>query len=62
VKQDEIGKAHSTHGVRWNAYRDLVGKPVGRPRCKFENNIEMDVWEVGWGDTGWIHVEHDRDQ
>jgi len=35
-------------------YRILVGKPVakrplGRPRHRWENNIKMDLQEVGWG-------------
>jgi hypothetical protein len=36
------------------AYRALVGKPegrrpLGRPRCRWEDNIKMDLREVGWG-------------
>jgi hypothetical protein len=39
---------------RRGAYRALVGKPegrrpLGRPRLKFEDNIKMDLGEVGWG-------------
>jgi hypothetical protein len=30
VKEDEIGMACSTNGVKRNAYRLLVGKPVGK--------------------------------
>ena len=35
-----------------NAYRDLVGKPeskrpLGRPRCRGEYNIKMDLRDVG---------------
>jgi hypothetical protein len=35
-------------------YRVLVGKPegkrpLGRPRCRWEDNIRMDLQEVGWG-------------
>jgi hypothetical protein len=37
-----------------NAYRILVGKsegrrPLGRPRLKWEDNINMDLREIGWG-------------
>jgi hypothetical protein len=37
-----------------NACRVFVGKPegkrpVGRHRCKWEDNIEMDIEELGWG-------------
>jgi hypothetical protein len=36
------------------AYRVLVGRPegrrpLGRPRCRWEDNIKMDLQEVGWG-------------
>jgi hypothetical protein len=36
-----------------NACRVLVGKPeenrpLGRPRCRMENNIRIDLGEVGW--------------
>jgi hypothetical protein len=35
-------------------YRVLVGKPegkrpLGRPRCRWEDGIRMDLWEIGWG-------------
>jgi hypothetical protein len=37
-----------------SVYRILVGKlegkrPLGRPRCRWEDNIKMDLQEVGWG-------------
>jgi hypothetical protein len=41
-------------------HRVLVGKPegkrpLGRPRRRWENNIKMDIHEVGWGAwTGWM--------
>jgi hypothetical protein len=41
-------------GEKRGAYRALVGKPEGRrplerPRCRWEDNIKMDLREVGWG-------------
>jgi len=46
-------------GERRGAYRDLVGKheergSLGRPRRRWEDNIKMDLQEVGWGQTGLI--------
>jgi hypothetical protein len=46
-------------------YRDLVGKPegmrpMGRPRCRREDNIKMDLQDVGCGGrTGlsWLRIE-----
>jgi len=44
--------ACSTYEERRSAYRLLVGKPegkrpLGRPRCRWENNIKMNLQEVG---------------
>jgi hypothetical protein len=48
-------------------YRVLVGKPkgksqLGRPRRRWENNIKMDVQEVGCGGMDWIETVTDRDR
>jgi hypothetical protein len=45
-------------GKRRGAYRVLVGKPevkrpLLKPRHRWENNIEMDIQEVGWG-MDWL--------
>ena len=57
------GKAatHSQPGTRnrWVVYRVLVGKPkgkrpLGRPRRRWEDNIRMDLQEVGLGYEDWI--------
>ncbi|KAJ4435460.1 hypothetical protein ANN_18076 [Periplaneta americana] len=50
-----------------NAYRVLVGtpegkRPLGRPRRRWENNIKMDLREVGYDDREWINLAQDRDQ
>jgi hypothetical protein len=42
-----------------NAYRLLVGKPEGmrpleRPRRRWENNIKMDLREIGWRGMDWF--------
>ena len=47
-------------------YRVLVGKPVGkrplgRPRRRWEDNIKMDLQEVGCGGMDWITLAQDRD-
>ncbi|KAJ4446517.1 hypothetical protein ANN_13213 [Periplaneta americana] len=54
-------------GESRNAYRVLVGRPkgkrpLGRPRRRWEDNIKMDLWEVGYDDRDWINLAHDRDQ
>jgi hypothetical protein len=45
------------HGEKTNAYRILVGeseakKALGRIRCRRENNMKMNVREMGWGGMG----------
>jgi hypothetical protein len=40
-------------------YRGLVEKPerkipLGRPRCRWEDNIKMELQEVGFEDMDWI--------
>ena len=36
--------------------------PLGRPRRGWENNIKMDLKEVGCGDVDWIDLAEDRDR
>jgi hypothetical protein len=48
-------------------YRVLVGKPerrrsLRRPRRKWEDNIRMDLWEVGCGCVDWMELARDRDR
>jgi hypothetical protein len=54
-------------GEKRNAYRILVGKPegkcpLGRPRCRWLDNIRMDLSGIGWDDVDWIDLVQDRDQ
>jgi hypothetical protein len=49
------------------AYNILVGKPegkrpLGRHRCRWEDNIRMDIREKGWEGVDWMHMAQDRDQ
>jgi hypothetical protein len=43
------------------AYRILVGR-LGRPRCRWEDNIKMDLQEVVWEGVDWIDMSQDRDR
>jgi hypothetical protein len=43
-------------GKRKVVYRVLVGKPLGRPRRRWEDNIKVDIQEVGCGDMDWIDL------
>jgi len=52
---------------RRGVYRVLVGKPegkrpFGRPRCRWEDNIKMNLQEVGCEGMDWIELAQDRDR
>jgi hypothetical protein len=54
-------------GESRGGYRVLVGKPegkrpFGRPRPRWENNIKMDLQEVGREVMDWVDVAQDRDR
>jgi hypothetical protein len=43
--------------------RDTLGKePFGRPRRRWEDNIKMDLREVGWECMDWIELAQNRDR
>ena len=48
-------------------HKVLVGKPegkrpLGRPRCRWEDNIKMDLEELGRGCGDWMELAQDRDR
>ena len=48
-------------------HKILVGKPegktpLGRPRCRWEDTIKMDLQEVGGGCGDWMELTEDRDR
>ena len=48
-------------------YRFLVGKPegkrpLGRPRLRWEDNIKLDLQEVGGSCGGWMELAQDGDR
>jgi hypothetical protein len=50
-----------------NEYRILVGnhkkkRPLGRPRRRWEDNVEIDLRGGGCCDVDWIHLAQDKDQ
>jgi len=54
-------------GYRMGVYRVSVGKPegkrpLGRPRRRWEENIKMDLQELGCKDMDWTDLAQDRDK
>ena len=61
-----MGGACGTYGEGRGVHRVLVGKPegkrpLGRPRHRWEDNIKMDLREVG-GVGDWMELAQDRDR
>jgi hypothetical protein len=60
-----MGGACSAYGGRRGIYRVLVGRPegkrpLGRPRFRWEDNIKMDLQEIGCEVMDWIELAEDR--
>jgi hypothetical protein len=36
-------------------------RPLGRPRSRWEDNIKIDIRDVGWGGMDWSNLAQDRD-
>jgi hypothetical protein len=56
-----MGRACSTDGEKRNSCRILIGKsegkiPLGRPRCRWMDNIKMDLRETQRGGMDWIDL------
>ena len=54
-------------GDRRGVFRVLVGKregktPRGRPKRRWDDNIKLDLQEVGCGGIDWIELAQDRDR
>ena len=78
LHNEELNVLYSSHSIlrviksrmRWEGrgvYRVLVGKPegkrpLGRPRRRWEDNIEMDLEEVGCRNVDCIELSQDRER
>jgi hypothetical protein len=66
IEKIEMGGACSGYAEGRGVYRVLVGKPegkrpLGRPRRRWEDNVRMELQEVGCGCEDWIGLAQDRD-
>jgi hypothetical protein len=67
IETNVMGRACSPVGEERGVYRVLVGKPegkrpLGRPMHRWEDNIRMDLQEVGCGGLDWIGLAQDRER
>ena len=62
-----MDEACSAYGERRDTYRVLVGKPegkrpLGRPRRRWENNMKMDLQEMGCGGVDRMELAQERNR
>jgi hypothetical protein len=62
-----MGGACSAYGERRGIHRVLVGKSegkrsLGRPKCRWEDNINLEIQEVKCGGMDWIDLAQDRER
>jgi hypothetical protein len=67
IEKNEMGGACGAYGGWGGVHRVLVGRPegkrsLGRPRLRWEDNIKMDLREVGWGCGDWMELAQDRER
>jgi hypothetical protein len=61
IQENEVGGICNTQGRGEKLYKILVGnpegkRPLGRPRCRWEDGIRIDLREIGWGSVEWIQL------
>jgi len=68
IEKNEMGRGGTcgAYGEGRGLHRVLVGKPegkrpMGRPRRRWEDNIKMDIQEMGGGCRDWMELAQDRD-
>ena len=68
IETNEMGRACGTYGGSERCAQDFGGgkpdgkRPLGRTRRRWEDNIKMDLQEVGKGCGDWMELAQDRDR
>jgi len=66
VEKNERSGAYGTYGGQDRCITgggNLRGKsPLGRPRCRWEDNIKIDIQEMGWGVLDWTGLAQGKDK
>jgi hypothetical protein len=60
----EMGRACSTNGggMYIGHWWESQKRPLGRPRCRWVDNIKTDLREIWWHGVDWIDMAQDTDQ
>jgi hypothetical protein len=60
IKEGDMGMESSMNGAKRKAYRILVGKSqLGIPRCRWVDNIKLNLREIEWGGMGCSDLAQD---
>jgi hypothetical protein len=69
IKKNKTGTACGTYGRQEGCIQCFGGKnggdkkhKLGRPRDRWEDNIKIDLQEVGWEGTNWSDLARDKDR
>jgi len=57
-----VGGTCNTYGGIGEVGKPEEKRPLGRPTRRWEDNIKMDIREVGCGGMDWIGLAQDRDR
>jgi hypothetical protein len=65
---NERGGAYGTYRGQDRCIQGIGGgnlrekSPLGRPRSRWEDNIKMDIQEMGWGVVDWTDLAQGKDK
>jgi hypothetical protein len=67
IMQDKMDRSCNMYGRGQKCIKNFSGKPEGKKtiwknRCRWKNNIRMDLREIWWEVVDWIHLAQDRNQ
>jgi hypothetical protein len=62
-----MSEAYGTYGgeercIQGFGGKAVINRPSGRSRCGWEDNINIDLQEVGWGAMVWNDLARDRER
>ena len=60
IKYRRLRWAGHVASVEGSVFKILTGKSLGRPRRRWENNIRMNLEEIGINASNWVNSAQDR--